>query len=232
VSLYLCINLLTILVPLLCSFERRWVKFYQHWRFLFPSLAITALLFLVWDVWFTDKGVWGFNRRYTGNTYLFGLPLEEYLFFITVPYACVFSYACFNYLIRKDYLLRVERFISFSLLLLLITVALTHTAQAYTFYNCLFTAGFLALVRFAWRPSWLSRFYFNYLLMLIPFTIVNGLLTGSWIDEPVVWYNNNETLGIRFLTIPIEDFAYGFLLQLVNVAGMEYLKGRAEKVEI
>lgn len=228
-SLYLCINFFTVLVPLLCSFERKWVKFYQSWRFFFPSLLITAAFFLVWDIYFTRLGVWGFNRRYTGDVYFLGLPLEEFLFFITVPYACVFSYACFNYLIRKDYLVASVNKISYGLLVLLLTVAFTHTNQAYTFYNCLFTAVFLAFVSLVWKPSWLSRFYFSYLLMLIPFTIVNGLLTGSWIDEPVVWYNNSETLGIRFLTIPIEDFAYGFLLQLMNVSGMEYLKGQTEK---
>lgn len=64
----------------------------------------------------------------------------------------------------------------------------------------------------------MKGFYLSYLLIFLgPFLIVNGILTGSFIDEPVVWYNNSENFSIRVLTIPIEDFVYGFLLYLMNV---------------
>jgi lycopene cyclase domain-containing protein len=53
--------------------------------------------------------------------------------------------------------------------------------------------------------------------MLIPFFIVNGILTGSGIEEQVVWYNDAENLGIRLLTIPVEDTAYAFSLILLNL---------------
>jgi len=55
------------------------------------------------------------------------------------------------------------------------------------------------------------------LVMLIPFFIVNGILTGSFIDNEIVWYNNDENLGIRLFTIPVEDTIYAFTLILTNL---------------
>ncbi len=61
-------------------------------------------------------------------------------------------------------------------------------------------------------------FYLSYAIILIPFTAVNGILTGYITPAPIVWYNDAENLGIRFLTIPIEDYLYYFLMY-----GMSYL---------
>ncbi len=72
----------------------------------------------------------------------------------------------------------------------------------------------------------MSRFYFSYLIILIPFFIVNGILTGSFIEGEVVWYNNAENLGIRLGTIPFEDVFYGMLMLLINIAFFEWLKRR------
>ena len=51
--------------------------------------------------------------------------------------------------------------------------------------------------------------------------VVNGILTGTGINEEVVWYNAEHFMGFRLLTVPVEDFFYGFLLILLNVIVFE-----------
>jgi hypothetical protein len=55
-------------------------------------------------------------------------------------------------------------------------------------------------------------------MLIFPFLLVNGVLTGTGLSEPVVKYNPAHILGIRIMTIPVEDFIYGFELFLLNLS--------------
>ena len=61
-----------------------------------------------------------------------------------------------------------------------------------------------------------------FLVSLIPFLIVNGFLTGSYTEEAVVMYNDDQNFGIRILNIPIEDVFYSFNILVLVVAVYEY----------
>ena len=90
-SLYLVINLASISVPLLFSFHPR-IQFHKEWKYAIPAILLAAIPYLIWDEIFTRAGIWGFNPTYIGDLALGELPLEEVLFFICIPYACLFTY--------------------------------------------------------------------------------------------------------------------------------------------
>ncbi len=226
-SLYWQVNLLAISVPFLVSFHPR-LKLYKHWPSLFLSIFLTLIPFVIWDVWFTESGYWGFNPDYLSGQYLFSLPLEEWFFFIAIPYACIFTHFALITLWPNISLSdRTVRIMTPFLLTAMGMAGFYFHSKWYTLLDMIF--GFVVLVfSFYVVPRLLKQFYLTFLVMLIPFFLVNGILTGTGIESEVVWYDNAQNLGIRLGTIPIEDVVYAFSLILLNLLLFEMF--RKEKI--
>ena len=222
---YLLINFLTVLFPIILSFDKR-VRFFQSWKYIFPGLFISGLLFLFWDYLFTIYGVWSFNPDYVKGIYFLNLPLEEILFFVTVPFACIFIYECLNYYIKRDLLESVSVYISYLLIGLCAVLLVLFYDRVYSLITFGLLLVILLIAQFVLKLKFLSRFYLAYLVSLIPFYIVNGLLTSI----PVVMYNNEENMAFRVGTIPFEDHFYSMAMLLLNIMFFEYFRNRAKKV--
>lgn len=105
------------------------------------------------------------------------------------------------------------------MIVILSITALLNTDKSYTWIKLSLTALMLVFVVLKKFP-FIGKFYRTYLVSLIPFLIVNGILTSL----PVVIYNDTENLGIRIFTIPVEDTMYSLLLLLMNVVLFEFFK--------
>lgn len=220
---YLLINLFAISIPLWRSFDTR-ISLHKEWKAVFGAIFLTGIPFVLWDALFTKWGVWGFNPNYLSGIYLLGLPLGEWLFFVCIPYACIFTYVALNYFIKHDFIGAKSKWISMILIVLVLSVSVFNYEKAYTVSTAVSLASALVLIQFVFKFPHMGRFYFSYLVILLPFFIVNGILTGTGIEGEVVWYNNAENLGVRLGTIPIEDAFYGMLLILMNIFLFEKLR--------
>ena len=200
------------------------MRFIKHWKAVFLSLTIVATVFLIWDAIFTANDVWGFNSDYHLNILLFGMPIEEWMFFFCIPYASIFIHYSLAYF-KPNLLIseKITKIITVFFIVILVPVIILNTDKAYTFINYSFVV-FVLLMGFFFGIKHLQRFYISFLIILVPFFIVNGILTGTGLEEPVVWYNNLENLGVRLLTIPIEDIGYAFTMLFGNVLLIERFK--------
>ena len=215
-NLYLLLDLLSLSVPFLVSFHPR-LRLYREWPALFAAIFLAMIPYIIWDVYFTVHGYWGFNPTYLTGHYLFSLPLEEWLFFICIPYACVFTHLSLleiNPGLGLPVLL--TRRITFLLLGVFVLVGILNWDKAYTVVDMIFGIVILSVVQWR-RPEMLSSFFLTFLVMLIPFFVVNGILTGTGIEGNIVWYNDQENLGVRLGTIPVEDSVYAFSMILLNL---------------
>lgn len=223
--LYVFVDTLCLLFPLIFSFHRK-IRFYTQWVYFTLPCVITAVIFIAWDIIFTARGIWSFNPRYVLGVYIAGLPVEEVLFFFCIPYACVFTYYTISTMLETRPWAGVARYFTIFLAVCLLLVGGIFREKLYTAVTFLFLSAILVVLTIR-RVTFLGMFYVVFWVTLLPFYLSNGVLTGSFTPEPVVSYNSEHILGIRTLTIPLEDIFYGMALLLMNVAGFEYMRTRA-----
>ena len=219
---YLALEILAVLVPLIYSYDRK-LKFYIKLKSVAISLFIVGAFYVGGDILFTVHGIWGVNPKYHSGILLLNLPLEEWLFFIVIPYASIFLHDTLIFLFPTRQLTRQQTtIVSIVLVLFMGIVVVLNLQKMYTSIY-LTVAIFAILLASSIQNAVLSRFYLTFPVILVPFFLVNSVLTGSFIAEPVVWYNNSENLGIRIFTVPVEDLSYAFSLILFNILLINYL---------
>ncbi|GAB4342043.1 MAG: hypothetical protein Kow0037_29090 [Calditrichia bacterium] len=220
-SEYVLFNLLIVGGPLLLSFDRR-VHFIRYWKPVLISIVSTAFLFLTWDILVSGHH-WHFNPRFTLGFRLLGLPLGEWLFFLTVPYAVLFVWEVLNSYWPKLFRENQVYLQWHGIIWLSLAIPALMSGKTYTTLMLVALGGSLLVDRFLntgifQRPG--SFIYF--LLATIMIFIFNGYLTV----RPVVLYDSAYQLDWRIFTIPIEDFGYGYAHILLTTIIYEKLRRR------
>jgi lycopene cyclase domain-containing protein len=206
-NLYLWIDIAILAIPLALSFDRR-VHYVGRWPAVLAATAIVAGIFIPWDILKTAAGVWGFTERYVGSFAFRGLPAGEILFFIVVPFSCLFIYEVVRAYFQERPV-RVARWVWLLVAAALVGLGLLYRGQTYTL-TVLVSVAVLLVLAALWQPDMLRSLHFWLAMGLtyIPFLVVNGILTSV----PLVVYNGSEIWGARVYTIPVEDFFYSFSL--------------------
>ena len=83
--------------------------------------------------------------------------------------------------------------------------------------TALITLVTIVYLHFIVKKEWLVQASFVFMLLMVGFFAVNGVLTGTGIASPIVNYNPEHFLDIRILTIPIEDAVYGYSQFMLNI---------------
>ncbi|WP_443938885.1 lycopene cyclase domain-containing protein [Pedobacter sp. MW01-1-1] len=206
---YSAILFFTVIVCFIASFDRR-IQFNVHFLAFFKAAVLVAIPFIAGDVWFTAKGVWWFNSAYTLGLTIAGLPLEEWLFFICIPFSCVFTYFCIDTFFNWNKVAAFNNLLVFVSVIVGCLVALLHADKLYTLVTSVAMVLTMIYLHFIVRADWITKASLVFTVLMLGFFPVNGILTGTGLESPIVNYNQDEFLGIRMLTIPIEDAVYGY----------------------
>ena len=203
---YLWLDAAILIGPLALSFDKK-VAFFRNWPALFASMAVVSTVYVIWDVLATKAGHWSFSASHAGDLAVLGLPLGELLFFVVVPYACIFIYEVLRAYVPARPLLshRVVTPGGLALAVAFLAVGIVFRDQAYTLLAMIGMAVLCLLAGTFGRRMLSENHSWLYLAVsLLPFLIANGILTGL----PIVSYSPAAIWGVRVTTIPLEDFFY------------------------
>lgn len=213
----------SVFFPILISFHHK-LKFNKKFDVLVKTIPIASVPFIIWDFIFTDLKIWSFDYQFVSDIYLYNLPLEEVLFFLCIPFCCLFTYHVIE--VQQISFFRFNNFFRFNLLSSIILLLF-----AFVFYNNRYTLTcfILCALLVIYETVFLKKinynlFYTSFLFLMVPFCLVNGALTGLFNEQTVVWYCEQDIIGIRLFTIPIEDIFYSLQLQLLNLILYKHFK--------
>ncbi len=210
---YLLFDLLILVGPLALSLMPRH-DFLARARSIAIATLAVAVPFVVWDSAVAGSH-WWFDDRYTLGIELFGLPIEEVLFFVAVPYACAFSWETLIQGAKARAKLSPWLYAMPAVALLAGVGVLMGGGPGYTGLTLLalglaggldhmLGTGLLRMPRY-WAFAGLV-------------TVFTGAFNSYLTWRPVVHYGEAHQLGFRVGTIPIEDFGYGLALCTATVA--------------
>jgi lycopene cyclase domain-containing protein len=212
-SEYLIFNIIVLAGPLFFGAMRPFY-FLDKLKYAILPILIPAIIFLIWDSIVTYSH-WNFNENYVLGLTIFKLPIEEILFFISVPLACIFTWEMIIRRVDKIELPSIKKIRPFLYLIIPVGIVLFILGKQYTGLAFSFLGFAILLDNLLNTNLILQKRFYYYLLLVILFTLIfNGFLT--W--RPVVTYGVEYQLDFRIITIPIEDFFYGTSLIFMNTS--------------
>lgn len=228
-STYLLINFAIIIFPLLFSFESK-IKYYlNYWSLLFATITAGSF-FIIWDFIAISRGDWWFSQNHIIGITLAGFPIEEILFFITVPYSCLFIYEAIIKFNKHNPKITNTSTLNLTLIVLgflLIITSFVFIEKAYTF-TAFFVAGLTLLLGLRFTTIFENKNYYLFLAITSGlFIVFNFLLTSI----PIVNYSPKAILGILFITIPLEDFFFNFSMLTAYSVAYIFIKNKLTKTK-
>lgn len=221
---YLLIVLAALGIPLVFWLGTK-VYFFQKWRAILWSIGFASGLFLLWDQVFTGMGVWHFNPKYILGINLFYLPLEEILYFITVPLANLFIYESIRTYYPPGRKQITGKIIGWVLAVACAALFVIHFKSLFTSITCLLLA--ISLINHFWvtKGNYINYLLFTWLVSLAPMVLIYMFSMGLPIQE----FEAKHITGWKVGPIPVELFLYHMLYLLWMIPVYEKFKIKALK---
>lgn len=219
---YLLLLLGYLIIPIALSFRQK-IRFDYKLRYILPATLFAGSIFVMWNMRFTELGIWSYNPSYLTGIEWFGVPIEEWFSLLVIPVSSAYIYEVLK--IKVEQYNKPNVFVATNLVLFAVCgiLAYTHRVEMVSFFTFFLLAIYLGYTVFRNRfKPYFFYLYLTFAITLVPFIIISAILNSL----PAVIFNADHIMGIALLGIPVERFAALLLLQLITLSIYEYLSQR------
>jgi lycopene cyclase domain-containing protein len=200
---------------------KKTIVFFMELKYMLPAIIFSGAILILLNIRFLETGIINYNLNYLVGKNFFNLPIEEWLFLLIMS---LFSFSVYILVtVKFDNFEKPALFMAISIILLLGfgLLAWFSRQKVVPFFIFFLLTIYFGYIIFRNRfKKHLAKFYISYLISVIPFFLIKGILNTL----PIVFYDSEYTLGIRLFSVPVEEFGYLFLLVLINITIFEYLR--------
>ena len=206
-------------------FSLKELNFAKDSKFLILSVLINVFVFSVPTEFLTQLKVIVFNPPYLTGLTLWELPAEELMLYFLLPGAGLAVYSYLNVRYPENKLEKYSLAVSNIMLGVCIAMLYFGHQKLYTVFTFALLLAFLVFIEYVGKIRFMFKFYRAYVVSLILFYIVFGVLTSV----PVMQYNSSETLNFNLFHIPFESHFYFMAMLLLSTYLFELFKSRAAR---
>lgn len=206
-------------------FSGKQLNFANQSKFIILAILINVFAFSVPTEFLTQLKVIVFNPPYLSGMTLWELPVEELLLSMLLPLCGLAIYLVLNLRFPDNNLEKYSLALSNMMLGLCIAMLYFGHQKLFTVFTFSILLVFLLYVEYINKIRFMYKFYRAFLVSLILFYIVYGLLTSI----PVIQYTTEETLNFNLSHIPFESHFYFMSMLLLSIYLFELFKSRANR---
>lgn len=221
---YLLIDL-GILLFTVILFSIKQLDFARNSKFIILAVLINVFVFSVPTEFLTRLKVIVFNPPYLTGLTLWELPVEELLLSLVLPLCGLSVYLFLNARFPDNTSEKYSLAVSNIMLGICIAMLYFGHQKLYTVFTFAFLLVFLLYIEYVNKLRFMYKFYRAYLVTLVPFYLVHGVITSL----PVLQYNSAETLNFNLFHIPFESHFYFMAMLLLSIYLFELFKTRARR---
>lgn len=229
-SLFLLVNIIVLAIPLFLT-QRKKAKIVVNFLSLGVAIIIAGVIFMGRNYIFVQKGLIDFNFDNLLGITFYDMPIEHYFFFVVFPYSFLFLYKWVKRYFHYYKPTRLSYILSFVFTITCIVLAFIYSDKPYAFTTLLGAGVLNWIIYFGFTPRWYSYFSIAFLLVTLPYILIDGTLT--FMDkDPTTIYHEEGIIGTFIFTVPLEDMFNFFTLFLMTISIYEGLTRRIEEFKL
>ena len=121
-------------VPIIFGSKKQ-IGFFSNLKYLIPAILFSVAIFVMWDLRFEEQAIWRFNSEFLTGMNILNLPIEEWLYFIGIPFLGVFIFENIKYYFNNFERPNTFLGLSLALFILFVIVAYFSRQKLYPFFT-------------------------------------------------------------------------------------------------